>query len=365
MLDVYDSISDLLPGGYTCHYIRLSRKAIALAHPSDLMQNVIPLAGKMGRKNVGQWLGNFAVSPELYEQVLNRSGLTPSSAFGVSEILSLREACRSLRHEITAEQHIQKTLIRDYIRQQMGGRIPKRVGIVDTGWACTTQDTIRSLLDEAELLSGIYFGVSRQGQFPQKRNLKYGLLRDDFRRVPHHNPVEASAGAVRMWDTLLREPAGSVLRLERKGTDEVIAKQEPMREIGTAELTAADMIRTGIRDGLEARRKGVAGLVAIADQITDRDFEIAATTIARNISTRPNRKIAAAIIRMGFDEGSASGKAGTIGLNGLIDGVAWYSGILSSIGLRWTAPFLELFARMALRYKRKSISTPPCGKTIN
>ena len=76
--------------------------------------------------------------------------------------------------------------------------------------------------------------------------------------------------------------------------------------------------------------------------------------ISKKISTRPQRDIAKAILHLGYDEGVAAGNKGAIsGVRGIKNGVAWYPGILSSIGLRWMTPILEVAALALLKQKLK------------
>ncbi|MBW1800552.1 MAG: hypothetical protein JRJ85_07450 [Deltaproteobacteria bacterium] len=246
MLDVYQILEHQLEGSCPLRYIRLSRRAVALAHPAHFLANALPLPGKVGRNNVAEWLSNFVIEKDLKEKILHRAGLEGNARFGMRERQSLKQACRSLHPEILEARTCQTGLIRDYLLQNaVRGRPLKRIGIVDSGWACTTQDILRGVFPEAELISGIYLGVSSQGYPPDHRHLKYGLLRDDFRRCRHHNAVEASAGVVRLWDTLLREPAGTVLELKRDkdGVVEPVLKDRYV--IGENEIRAAESTRKG------------------------------------------------------------------------------------------------------------------------
>ena len=284
--------------------------------------------------------------------------LPESAPFTPTARNALREACRTHLADIERIQCDLRAKIRDYLLQQAGMDKLRRIGIVDSGWACTTQDTIRVVLADAELISGMYLGVGRQGYPPTTENQKYGLLRDDFRNPPHHNPVEASAGAIRMWDTLLREPVGSVLGLERCADGSVEPVLDDGKAIGRLESEAADAISHGVLLGTNDRRRGVTLLVKLFDRFSERDFEIAATTIAGKISTYPTRQIENAILRLGFDEGIAKGRIGSVGLRGVKHGVAWYPGMLARFRLGWSTPLLKYLA-LLLRWqqnKRSSIS---------
>ncbi len=354
MFDVYDIIKHLLPG--SCHrcYIRLSRRAVAIAHPDNLLQNVTPLAGKVGKKKVNEWLSNFTISPELHSKILLYAKVNEKDDFTESVHNSLRSACRKLLPLIMEEQNTQKQLIKDYLLQQAPNVSYRRIGIVDSGWACTTQDSIRAVLKDTELISGMYFGVSSQGHKPNEQNIKYGLLRDDFRKCHHHNPLESTAGIVRVWDTILREPCETVIELHRQPDNKVEPTLASTNEtiFKDLEYGAADSIQQGIIEGTSARIKGVSLIAKLSEHFSDTDFEIAATMVAKNISSYPRSDIAKAIIQLGFDEGSASGNKGTLsGINGIKNGIAWYPGILSSLRLRWMVPLMEVAASAVLKYK--------------
>jgi hypothetical protein len=356
MLDVYDAIADLLPGSCPRRYIRLSRRAVALVHPDDLCQHVRPVATKVGRKTVAEWLNNFTLDDGLRQRILAEAGLSESTPFTQISKHALRQACQIHLAAIEKAQRDLRTKVRDYLWQQAGTKAVRRIGIVDSGWACTIQDTLRGVCKEAEVISGVYFGVSRQGHEPTADNQKHGLLRDDFRNQPHHNAVEASAGVVRVWDTLLREPVGSVQRLERNAEGRVEPVLDDAPATGRLEREAIQAIRHGILEGTRARRRGVALLVKLCDHFSDRDFEMAATTIAGNISTYPTRRMADAILRLRLDEGAAKGRVGSLGLSALKHGVAWYPGLLAHYGLGWSTPLLKALATV-LRWQ-KNLSVP-------
>lgn len=354
MMEAYDLMEDLLENSPKRHYIRLSRRAVAMAHPDNLLLNVEPLAGKIGKKTIGEWLSNFVLYDELYKNILADSGLKAESPFNDHERIILRKTCQKYRHVIEESQKEQISFIGEYIRSQTEGASIERVGVVDTGWACTIQDSIRRILDsKTQIVSGMYLGVSAQGKKPDQYNLKYGLLRDDFRNASHFNPLEATAGVIRMWDTLLREPAGSVSEIKRSKSGLVIPFMNSEAMIGPYEKKAAEKIIKGVHDGIVARRKGIASILDILHHMTGEDLETAAMMIARSVSLYPQRKIASMILRLCFDEGNAKGEVGTIGLKSLRKRVAWYPGILSDLGLGILSPLLRLSASVFLKVKKR------------
>ncbi|MBN1472367.1 MAG: HAD family hydrolase [Syntrophaceae bacterium] len=350
MFDVYNIIVHLLPDSCPRRYIRLSRQAVAVAHPDNFLQNVIPLPGKVGRKKVSEWIGNFTISSDLRREILLFAKVNDSDDFNESTQQLIRHACRQLLPKIIEEQNDQKQIIKDYLSQEAGNALLRRVGIVDSGWACTIQDSIRSTLIESDIVSGIYLGVSKQGCKPGNRNTKLGILRDDFRQCPHHNPLESTAGVVRMWDTILREPCGTASNLHRRSDGRIEATLRDGVILGDIEHRAAQAIQQGIHEGTSARLKGVSLLVKLSEQFTDTDFEIAATMISKRISSHPQKDIARAIIQLGFDEGSAGGGKGSLGgFDGLKKGVAWYPGILATMKMGWMSHFLKMIAKVVLK----------------
>lgn len=352
MLDVYDLIADLLPGSCPRHYIRLSRKAVALLHPREYLLSARPLSGKIGRKSIAEWVSNFSLNNQLDHQILKEAGLTGREPLNKGTRYLLSSACRKLESAIERERRNQNALLRAFFFQIPTHSSLKRMGIIDSGWACTIQDTLRHVIPEHDLISGFYIGVSHQGQRPTNVNRKYGILRDDFRRPPHQNAVEASAGVVRLWDTLLRETAGTVDRLIRcPNTGKVTPVLKTPHQLNKQERNASDTIRIGVREGTLARRSRIASLVQLSEHYSDTDIEQAATQISKNITTRPNRRLAKAILQLGFDEGTAKGQSGNIGLGGVRKGVAWYNGLLAQVGCGWLSPLLELTASIIYQHR--------------
>jgi FMN phosphatase YigB (HAD superfamily) len=331
MLQVYDMIADLLPGSCPRHYLSVSRRSVALSHPDDLLSNVLPIAGKVGRKTVGQWLGNFTISEQLRKALLQRAGLSEYSPFHEPEREQLRRACRGMHPAIQVERANHRELLRDLIDQTVGNAgIPalRNIGIVDSGWAGTTQDVIRTVLPEVDTISGVYLGVSKQGRSPTKGSNKYGLLRDDYRAVRHHNVLQGTAGVLRVWDCLLRQNAGSVIELERTPDDHVQPVADAIK-LSCNDRLAIEAIERGVTQGVQDRSRAVEALVRFSDCWSGEEFEIAAGKLAGKITIRPSRETAAAILSLGFDEGTAQGELSSLGLEGVRKGVAWYPGLLS------------------------------------
>lgn len=351
LLDVYDILADILPGSCPRRYIRLSRRAIAIAHPDNYLENVKYLVGKVGRKKMSHWLSNFTISPELRRNILSYARLDEHSGFTGANRKRLWAACQRFSAEIQTEQQAQKAIIRDYLLQEAGDSSIRRIGIVDSGWAATTQDIIQSLLPETELVSGMYLGVGYQGMKPDSRNLKYGLLRDDFRNCAYHNPLESTAGVIRVWDAILQEPTWTVTSLERTSDHRITPVCNHQRAIKQKKKQIAEAIRRGVCDGAYPRRQTASIMAALSDQYDSSEFERAAVHIAKRITTQPSRDIATALINLKIEEGTADDAASSIGIGGILSGTAWYPGILAKMGLGGMSPVLESVASVLIKVK--------------
>jgi predicted HAD superfamily hydrolase len=348
MFDVYQMIATVLPNTPKAFYVRLSRKIVAVAHPDNLLMDVKHLPGKVGKKRIGQWLNNFTLEAELKKRILEDSGLSESVPFTSMTRKTLQLSILRHRKEITNHIKLQKKLVYRYLLQQSKFNSLKRIGLVDSGWACTQQDCLRQILKDTEVIYGTYFGVSAQGKAPVHNSQKYGFLRDDFRNLLHMNPIESSAGVVRLWDTILREPAGTATDLATNGKGEVYPIIDNISAIGELERESASLIHEGIIAGVKSRIKSIKLLSTMIDHFSDTDIESAAAVIAMRITTRPDKEKASAFIRLGFDEGTDNRRKASIGISGIRKGVAWYPGILSVYRLPLLFQFLEIAAKIML-----------------
>ncbi|WP_419655467.1 putative HAD-superfamily hydrolase, subfamily IA [Desulfosarcina variabilis str. Montpellier] len=351
MFDVYELISNFLPNSPPRFYVRLSRKLLTIAHPEDLLLNVKHLPGKAGKRKIGHWLSNFSLSTDLLSRILKDSGLDENDNFSNKSRNALKGSILRHKAEIEACAQKQKKLIKEYLFQQAGTSSLNRIGLVDSGWACTIQDCLRNTFKDAKLIIGAYLGISAQGSLPTPENQKFGFLRDDFRKFRHMNPLEGSAGVVRLWDTLLREPTGTATILSTENTGEVVPILTETSAIGNVEREAADSIQKGITKGVTKRFKAIKLLSTLLDRFSDTDIELAAATISRRITTCPGFEKASAFLNLEFDEGTENGRTASFGLSGIKEGVAWYPGILSYYRLSFIYPALEIIARLILDKK--------------
>ena len=331
MLKAYDMIADLLPGSCPRHYLKVSRRAVVLSHPDDLLTNVKPIVGKVGRKTVGQWLGNFTITEPLRKEFLQRAGLNESSPFHESERNRLRRAGLDLRNAIQAERANHRELLRGLIDQTIGGNGiggVQNLAIVDSGWAGTIQDVIRAIFPELRTVSGVYLGVSRQGRSATGTSSKYGMLRDDHCNAQHHNLLQSTAGVIRVWESLLRKDNGSIIELTR-GSDGQVQPVADDVTFSDCDRQVIESIDRGVRQGIDARRKAANALARFSNCWSGDELEIAAGKIAGKVTIKPSRETAAAILRIDFEEGADQGRRSSVGLGGIRKGVAWYPGLLS------------------------------------
>jgi FMN phosphatase YigB (HAD superfamily) len=333
-----------LPESQVWRYVRLSRHALSLAHPADLLQSFRGLPGKIGKATVGEFLRQFALPQPLASQLLSRANLASTTPWSETSRAALAAQMKEDAEEIAAHQKAQRRMARLYLEQQVGGRLNGVVGIVDVGWSGTHQDALAAILHDAEAIVGCYLGVSAEGDAPTSKSLKVGLIRDDYRGHRFANAVDRMAGSVRLWEVVFQEPIGTVDRLE-EGNDGMVEPILGDYRPSPATLAASEQIASGIASGVQARHDGVAALAAIAADWPDEALQTAASALSRRLSARPTRAWANALLAVDYDEGLAKG---TIGLAGLRTNVAWYPGLLARHHLRPVQPLLEMAAEVAI-----------------
>lgn len=326
-LDIYDQLADTLPDSPQRHYLKISRKCIALAHPDNPLLNVLPLAGKMGRKTVGEWINNFTITPELETALLKQAGVDKNIPFAIAKD-KLTAATRHQQADIEKEREKLIHCLKTHLYETAGTKQLDRIGIVDSGWAGTIQDIIQSVLPNTHLLSGLYIGVSHQGYPPTERNRKYGILRDHFRNRPYFDPWQSTAGVIRIWDTLLRTPEGTTLKLQ-------CDDKTPMAICAANQdnpffVKVTETIRQGVYQGIAARLDIIGALASLDHYWTLEDLERSATQFASRITTYPDRKIIHYFFNLELEEGTSQETRSYLGIRGIRQGTAWYPGIFSN-----------------------------------
>ncbi len=329
LLHVAERVAPLMRSAVQRHYVRTSRRALSLAHPDDLLQAAGGLAGKFGKRTVGELLAPFDLRDELYAALLRDAGLEAASAATPPARAALRAACARHAHAIAAAQHDQRALVRDLFEQTLGA-VPSRLALIDSGWAGTSQDAIAASLGDNVTVLGLYLGVGRGALPSRPGNEKRGLLWDAWAGLAPLDPLERSAGVVRVWDRLLREPHASVRRLRRASGGRV--EPELASPPAERELDAARRIAAGIERGLDEIESGLRALLD-AYGVDAPLWTRAARALACALTTRPSPAFAQAVLDLDFDEGAIQGRAVRVDLRGLGDGLVWIPGVAASLGV--------------------------------
>ncbi len=326
--EVFRKMSGMLPECPSFHYCRISRKSVALLHPKNLLAKALPMPGKIGKKTVGEWLDNFTVEEDLKTKILRESELSKGARFCPSAREKIKKACRKFEKEIIVEIDRHGELLKDYLEGVGKNSNLKRIALVDSGWAGTIQDCLANSLKDTDMVCGIYLGAGNQGLAPSRNSKKYGMLRDDFRNCKHHDPVDSSAGAIRVWDTILTEPVGTVAKIIRKdGVATPVLKRSSGISCREREIHRT-IIESVLRrvDDSEEEIKLLAGCVNLW---TLEDLEKAALNFSRHITVMPSKEIAREIIGRRVEEGAGSAKKTSLGFRGIKTGTAWYPGLIS------------------------------------
>ncbi len=190
------------------HYLRLSRRSVLLAHPGDLLFRVT-LSGKIGKRSMRAFVAGFELPDGVSERWLSELGGGADEPLSEATIAAWQEVLRRNSVEYDAVKEEQRSLLGGYLRSLIGER--RKLLVVDLGWAGTIQDAIAAVLPDCEV-HGRYAGVTRGGEPSCSRASKQGLVFD----IPAGRGAPllgTSAGVMRLWELLLREPTGSVRRL--------------------------------------------------------------------------------------------------------------------------------------------------------
>ncbi|MBN1930519.1 MAG: hypothetical protein JW786_02785 [Desulfobacterales bacterium] len=348
----YDQLSDFLPDSPARYYVRLSRKAIALAHPDIHVISASPLAGKAGKKNMAQWLSNFSLPQPLKNAILKDARLSLESPFNPKNRQKFRQTIQQYVGEIGHHRRQLIKMINDYMNQQVGEwNKQKRMAIIDSGWAGTTQDILSSILSNIDFFLGVYLGVSDQGHAPNSKSLKFGLLRDDYRPPKGRNPWEATAGVIRLWDTLLREPSGTISQLARDDEGRIHPKMESTAHWQKNERKTAEAVVKGLLDGITRCRPSMPLIMNIAKCLSCLELEAVASKMATALTTRPNAQFVCEMQKIGFDEGTADGQWQRLITADLRSMTTWIPGQICRWGLSELIPAITPFVRLSLSIK--------------
>lgn len=353
LLHAYDLLAGIFDDSPPRHYLELSRRAVALAHPADLLQRGLSITGKTSRRTLADFMSQFWLPEELRERIFAASELSADSPLTQRTRARLRRGLDDCDADIEREQRRQRALLGDYLRQKLGEQT-SRVALVDSGWAGTTQDAVQAVLPEARLVLGTYLGVSGQGLSPDRRNQKHGLLWDAYNPSDWSNPLEQSAGVIRVWELLLASQAPTVTHLERR-EDNSVAPVLARPAEATGRSQALEQIRLGTLDGIRARLDTVRALVRLGEQWPLDAWAAAAAAGSRRLTCFPDREAARSLLELNFEDNLVGGSHRSLDLAGLslknpAQGIAWFPGVLAKYGLAPLQPVLEYLARLASKH---------------
>lgn len=350
----YNLMAPYLKTDWQNFYIRLSRRTVSACHPDNPLINIKPIAGKTSRKNVNNWLGSFSIDDDLKLKIMKKSRLKGHEPLSTGTREKLKTACDYYKQELDSFILESKELLKDFLGQHFNdGVLPERIGIIDSGWACTIQDCMANVLKDKKI-SGMYLGVGNQGRTPNYQSDKYGLIRDDFRNPVYSHPLQSSAGVIRVWETILRENAGTVSSLKRSEKNQVVPIIKKDSSIGIEEQKACIAISDGVMDGINGRKKQIALLPYCIDIWNFAELESVANYFADAIAIYPDKVVARKVIALGFDEGIGTTRLKHLGLNLENRGLIWVPGIISLLGIpAYILTIISPIIYSLLKIKRK------------
>jgi FMN phosphatase YigB (HAD superfamily) len=305
------------------HYLRLSRRSVLLAHPGDLLFRVT-LSGKVGKQSMRAFVAGFELPDGVAERWLWELGNDADAPLSEATIVAWQEVLRRNAAEYDAMKEEQRLLLGDYLRAVVGVR--RRLLVVDLGWAGTIQDAIAAVLPACEV-HGCYAGVTRGGDPSSSRASKQGLVFD----IPAGRGAPllgTSAGVMRLWELLLREPTGSVRRLVRDEAGVVSAELDRPPPLTAAALELAHEARLRLLETARVAGPSYAQLLALQDDVCSRLLERIARSAWEGLTLLPDGAFARRILDIEMDEGASRGVLTTLGIGGLRSGVSWWPGLV-------------------------------------
>ncbi|MFT6629035.1 MAG: hypothetical protein ACJA1R_002309, partial [Flavobacteriales bacterium] len=330
--------------------LRLSRRSLTLAHPDDLLMRAVGVAGKVGKATIGGRIGGFDLSEELRHELLESAGYRGDAAATPASIRALQRACETHAAAISDAAVAQRALLTEYMQAAVGDR--ERWAIVDTGWAGTAQDAIAAALPENSTVFGWYMGVNGFGRSSSARSRKEGWIWDNEAGLQPSSPWQRSAGVIRFWEVLLREPVPSVLRLARDG-DDVVAERTRGLDISAGAEDAAARILAGVMAGTEAR---IGGIRALGAARSTSDFDAPRASFAAfgaQLSCSPRPEVARALLSLAYEEGGTTESTTSLDWGGMRSGTTWVPGALAA---RRLGALAKLSAPLAARIARARLA---------
>lgn len=336
LLRADEALDRVAPAPWSRQYLRLSRRAVVLAHPDDLLGELKGVTGKAGRASVGEWLNGFPLPEEVVEEVLRSSALVRTSSFDEAARAALRRALGERRDVFDGLRTEARDLLHDWLAQHHPeGSVPGRVALLDVGWAGTIQDAVASALGDAVGVAGVYLGLTRGARAPSSRAPKFGLAWDAW-AGPAPSPLDRSAGVIRAWETLLHAPGPSVRGLARDDAGVVHAIDGPSTDEGEpAELAAR--LAAGLEPALDELAHAVgawhaaclrAGQPGLGSAMFGEAARRALRAQMGGVVFTPPREVARAVLSLRFDEGASEGLTSGLGASNWRRGTVWWPGVL-------------------------------------
>lgn len=319
----------LMPADGQRHYLRLSRRAVLLAHPGNLLFHA-SLSGKIGKRSLRAFVGGFDL-PEATERAwLGALGGLADEPLSAATIGRWQELLQQNETAFEALREEQRSLLRDYVRLAMGGA--SRILVIDLGWAGTIQDAIAAVLPECEV-HGRYAGVTRGGETSTARATKRGLV-FDLPAGCEAPLLGTSAGVMRLWELLLREPTGSVRRLVRGDGGTVSAELDAPPVLTEPALALAAEARALLLQTAAISAPAYRQLLALQPALCEQLLQRISRRAWTDLTLRPDGGFARRLLDLEMDEGASRGVVTTLGLGGLRSGVSWWPGLVSGTLLR-------------------------------
>ena len=330
--EVFNTLKSILAIPINAHYIRLSRKAVASLYPGNPVLNARFLPGKMGRKNIGQWFSNFPLSDQLKSRILKENDIDPNSPIAGGNKNKLRKALKKHEEEIAKDIENMGDTLKSYLGNFIDLQDNRPFGLVDSGWAGTIQDCIANALGKTRKLVGVYIGVSGLGENSSPKSQKSGVLFDANSPRNYHNIFDQTAGAIRVWDILLREPTNTVKCLCKNG-NKAFPVLSSCPKISSEDKEIHGKLLNCITDQIEKNKDDLKILYYLSKHFDRCELEKAACHFSHRITVFPSPIAAREIFRLSIDEGTGGNEKSSISIDGLGKGIAWYPGLLSvSVG---------------------------------
>lgn len=314
----------LAPAPGRRHYLRLSRRAVLLAHPGNLLFHA-SLSGKIGKRSMRAFVAGFELPEETAAAWLSELGSEADAPLNAAIVSRWQEVLVRNQAAYDTLRDSQRALLRDYLRATIGES--RRLLVVDLGWAGTIQDAIAEVLPACEV-HGRYAGVTRGGEPSRPEATKRGLVFD----LPEGTEAPllgTSAGVMRLWELLLREPTGSVRRLRRDAAGAVAAELDAPPELTEAALALAADARRFLLETAEESGAAYRQLMALQPALRVRLLQSIARQSWAELTLRPDGLFARRLLNLEMDEGASRGVVTTLGKGGIRSGVSWWPGLVS------------------------------------